>query len=226
MSAVNTKAIVDYVEKRLSPFKAFTDVRWACIEKTPSREKHLYRDAHGLVSNLVSKAGGNFLWTTIVVDRVCESLRIYSNDLNSLIKHVDNIPNKVEDLFRDMILQRPEDDSKPVMAMALWIALLPYAYMDWIYFWLLAVSGQKGAVSIKDLDPELVVTTTYHELNKETTEAMRTTTKNFLDHYCRDVLSFDPPLSKEWRYLRRAARRFHGHTVAFRHRMMYDYCHT
>ena len=225
MSAINEKAIADYLKNQLSAIEAFADVSWPCLHMRSScKLPHFHSYAHEIMQDLVSKAEGNFLWITIVTDRICMSMRIYSNDLDHLKKQMNKIPSKVEDLFQDMTLQRPDDDSKCEMAMCLWIALLPSAQRKWIFFWLLAVSGQTGAVSITNLDAELTLVTDHHRLSPITItamEAMILTTKSFLDYHCRDVLYLDlvHDDSGEERYQR-------NHLVSFRHRMIFDYCHT
>lgn len=221
MRSINKRAILGHLEKKTSSIGTFAGVSWDCLNLHDSCEGlHSHGDAHRTVEHLVSKADGNFLWVTIVVNRILENLRIYSNDLSSVRKYVDKIPTKVEALFQDMILQRLDDDSKSEMAMALWIALLPSARKSWISFWLLAMSGHADAVLFTHLSAEVALATAYHELKFKTVETMKVTTKNFIDHYCRDVLNFDL---------------FHHDQVAeyrnppfvlFRHRMIFDYCHT
>lgn len=231
MSAINTKAIFDYLKKKMSSIEVFADVSWTCLNTYAYCEcRHSHGPAHDFVRNLRTKADGNFLWISIVANRVFERLMIYSNNLSSVRDYVDKVPDKVEDLFQDMILRRRDDETKPHMAMALWLALLPTGFLHWIFYWLLSTSDLSCALSIMGLDAHHAKATAYHELTNKDIRSMKVTTKNFLDYYCRDLLYanfFDLTLPDMHHHtLPSGEDKWHVDTVPFRHRMISDYCRT
>jgi hypothetical protein len=58
-----------------------------------------------LVDLIVEKAVGVFLWVSLVVDALCDRLRV-GQALKDLQRHVHELPADLEDYLREMILKR------------------------------------------------------------------------------------------------------------------------
>ena len=78
-----------------------------------------------LVNRITSKADGVFLWVSLVLNGICETIR-GRQSWSSLLSFVEMFPSKLEDYYRELIWKRIDRDRLAVTAIALKCALVCY----------------------------------------------------------------------------------------------------
>lgn len=240
MQTVNRRATLDYWQMKLSQENAFADVAWDCWYEPDCDCRYRYgdgsatvawdcpydrrhpcdhhhEDGHALVLELVEKAEGNFLWTTLVANTLSQLLK-GGTSLVQLRQYVDKTPGNLTDYLRESMIMRvsPAWDAQKSMALKMSIYTL-----SWIPFWMLRNGNLQQLSQAEPNIPIVLIEYTLQEIR-----GMMHETIQFLQECCRDILNLrsltncaemnDHEFATEW----------YEAKASFTHRSVFDFLRT
>lgn len=224
IESLNSRPIVDYLRETLAVHKTFSDVSWGCLytswnsfhHKNLCRE-HNHGNAHGIVLEVIQKADGNFLYTTLVTETVRERLKAGFNILE-MRDYINKMPPGIKNYLRDSILRRTSDTWRHQKPVFLKIATLT---LSWIPFWIHRNSNSESVSPAVAGPASLCV-----EYSGQKIREMMQETKMLLSECCRDILDLrdlsDCIEADHYHF----AWRWWDIRLSFRHRTIFDFLQT
>ncbi|KAI7215798.1 hypothetical protein KC333_g5225 [Hortaea werneckii] len=164
-------------------------VQWQCMDSELWLRNlcPIHNESHGelhvLLHGIVDKAQGNFLWVSLVLDKISPLLGF--RPIAALRKLVNEFPSELDEYFRRMIMDRIHTAFLSDTAMAIRMAMLENRLS---YFWFLSIYTDEG-------DPVLAnprfSLDTYFTLfdNDDEIEAMNLKARALISTCCRDILT-------------------------------------
>lgn len=210
-------------------------VRWECmnsemwLRSTCPIHNQSHGEVHVLLHGIIDKAQGNFLWVSLVLDKVSPLLGF--RPIAALRKLVNEFPSELDEYFRRMIMDRIHTSFLSDTAMAIRIAMLENRLS---YFWFLNTYTDEGDPVLADPQFSLDLPFTPFDKDDEI-EAMNVKARALISTCCRDILTvgtrqpsrmLDGVSGDEFELDRLANLAPRDTFVTFTHRTVFDFLRT
>lgn len=168
------------------------------------------------MENIVRRAEGVFLWTSLIMDRICPRLSA-GNSLEDLRKYVKEFPDNLEAFFQDQV-DRIDKSWRPETLMALKLASLP----DMRDSWFVMLANKMGSEESPLWSPCFPYDMNFYEFDSPTFQDMWQKTCTLVENCGRDLLTLRQPSKENWDHwtLR------NSYSIQFTHRAAFDFLQT
>ncbi|KAI7240000.1 hypothetical protein KC330_g1521 [Hortaea werneckii] len=164
-------------------------VQWQCMDSDlwlrnlcPTHNE-FHGELHVLLHGIVDKAQGNFLWVSLVLDKISPLLGF--RPIVAIRRLVNEFPDELNEYFRRMIMDRIHTAFLSDTAMAIRMAMLENRLS---YFWFLSIYTDEGDPVLANprfsLDTSFILFDTDEEI-----EAMNLKARALISTCCRDILT-------------------------------------
>ncbi|KAI6853366.1 hypothetical protein KC350_g3 [Hortaea werneckii] len=192
MEETNRHAIIqtirDALEANSNSRSLLNRVQWQCMDSELWLRNlcPMHNESHGevhvLLHGIVDKAQGNFLWVSLVLDKLSPLLGF--RPIAALRKIVNEFPRELDEYFRRMIMDRIHTSFLSDTAMAIRIAMLENRLS---YFWFLNIYTDGGDPVLANPQFSLDQPFTPFDTDDEI-EAMNVKARALISTCCRDIL--------------------------------------
>ncbi|KAI7487521.1 hypothetical protein KC351_g2585 [Hortaea werneckii] len=209
--------------------------RWQCMDSELWLRNlcPMHNESHGevhvLLHGIVDKAQGNFLWVSLVLDKLSPLLGF--RPIAALRKIVNEFPSELDEYFRRMIMDRIHTSFLSDTAMAIRIAMLENRLS---YFWFLNIYTDEGDPVLAS--PQFSLDHPFNPFDSDDEiEAMNVKARALMSTCCRDILTvgtrqpsrmLDGVSGDEFELDRLANLAPRDTFVTFTHRTVFDFLRT
>ncbi|KAI7196684.1 hypothetical protein KC316_g4818 [Hortaea werneckii] len=239
MEDTNRHAIIQALrgglEANTSSHTSLSGVQWQCMDSELWLRNlcPIHNESHGelhvLLHGIVNKAQGNFLWVSLVLNKISPLLGF--RPIAMLRKLVNEFPSELDEYFRRMIMDRIHTSFLSDTAIAIRMAMLENRLS---YFWFLSIYTDEGDPVLANPRFSLDTSFTLFDTDEEI-EAMNLKARALISTCCRDILTvgtrqpsrmLDGVSGDEFEMDRLAKLSPRDTFVTFTHRTVFDFLQT